>query len=196
MIYDEGRATVERLFADAECLVRRQMAENGKLHPFLLLQGCNGKFKFEPRGELSDEKSKCLYEEHARLVCLSQAAEATVFAIEGRIRFCIGNAAARNGRMSKEVVEIPAVALVGETRTGQFQKIVPVMRADDGRLIGLGECPEIRQDRLDGPFSNFLSASIPDDKTRNMAFAVVEMMGIGDDVERILESGRRRGMVR
>jgi hypothetical protein len=65
------------------------------------------------------------------------------------------------------------VIIMGESREGCMQKILPILRHENGKFKGLGEA-NIEENQTKGRFAQFVPVEIPDKETRDMAKRVLE----------------------
>jgi hypothetical protein len=67
------------------------------------------------------------------------------------------------------------IVLMGEDRTGQRQKFLPIIRSDNGRFFNLGESTMPTMDNIEGRFAQILSPKIPDEQGKLLAQAMLKM---------------------
>jgi len=63
------------------------------------------------------------------------------------------------------------VVLMGESRNGQKQKFLPIIRSGNGKFFGLGEPNTHSMDKMEGHFAQILSPKPPTAKHRALAKA-------------------------
>jgi hypothetical protein len=70
------------------------------------------------------------------------------------------------------------VVLMGESRNGQKQKLLPIIRSDNGKFFGFGECEVPEMDEMKGRFAQLLPTKVPDDELRQIAKAMLKVKGV------------------
>jgi hypothetical protein len=73
------------------------------------------------------------------------------------------------------------VILMGESKTGHKQKFLPIIRSGNGKFFGFNESELPEMDRIEGRFSQILSAETPTIEHRLIAKAMLEVKGINLD---------------
>ena len=185
-INDEDREAVKKLMEDAEIMAHASMRQSGTISPTLFIHGAEGKAVFSP-DEFGDEVSKELFVQKARLVCVAHGANAAVFLTEAWVRRAknLGDALDTSIRPSESPDREEMVVIMGETRQGHFQKMLPIERTADGRFMGFGASPELAFDNIQGRFAQFVPPIVPDEKGRAKAKEVLEAFGIErEDMEK------------
>src|SRR5581483_4124888 len=86
-----------------------------------------------------------------------------------------------------------AVVLMGETRSGVFQKFLPILRYGNGKFKGFGEAPEVPADHVVGRFAQFLSPEVPTEEQRREARMLLNMNGIEPEKNHFERRSRQRG---
>ena len=66
------------------------------------------------------------------------------------------------------------VVLMGESRNGQKQKFLPIIRSGNGKFFGLGEPNTHSRDKMEGHFAQILSPKPPTAKHRALAKAMLK----------------------
>jgi hypothetical protein len=113
-------------------------------------------------------------------MCIAHAATACVMALEAWAKF------AKPGEKFDET-EPPSeafdrrefVVLMGESRSGQKQKFLPMIRSDNGKFFGFGESEAPMMDEMKGRFAQLLPTKVPDDAVRDVAKAMLKVKGVG-----------------
>jgi hypothetical protein len=131
--------TLDDLLAQAEHYANYSMRNMGRVPPTLFLIGTDRPVMFIPEN-LADDDAKDDFATTARLMCIAHAATATVMTLEAWAKF------AKPGEKF-DMTEAPSeafdrrevVVLMGESRDGQKQKFLPIIRSDNGKFFGFGE---------------------------------------------------------
>ena len=67
---------------------------------------------------------------------------------------------------------------MGESRTGQMRKFLPIIRSGNGKFFGLGESEVPEMDEMKGRFAQILPAKIPDPAMRELAQVMLKVKGV------------------
>jgi hypothetical protein len=168
---------LEALIGEARTHVECVMRTKGRMPATLFLKGL-GELKtyVAPAEDTLAEKKRFI--EIMRLVVKTQGATALVLAVETWVR------PPRPGEkllgLNKEPSQGPngqeQVALLGECYREIRQHLLPVMRADDGRFLGLGEGLVMREDSfaIAGGFPGLLPEVIPNAREHWEALATLK----------------------
>jgi hypothetical protein len=70
------------------------------------------------------------------------------------------------------------VVLLGESRDGQKQKFLPIIRSDNGKFFGFGESEVPGMDEIKGRFAQILPPKVSDDGLRQVAKAMLKVKGV------------------
>ena len=70
------------------------------------------------------------------------------------------------------------VVLMGESRDGQKQRFLPIIRSDNGKFFGFGESEVPAMDEMKGRFAQLLPTKVPDDGLRHVATAMLKVKGV------------------
>jgi len=113
-------------------------------------------------------------------MCIAHAATACVMALEAWAKF------AKPGEKFDET-EPPSeafdrrefVVLMGESRSGQKQKFLPMIRSDNGKFFGFGESEAPMMDEMKGRFAQLLPTKVPEAAIRDVAKAMLKVKGVG-----------------
>ena len=70
------------------------------------------------------------------------------------------------------------VVLMGESRDGQKQKFLPIIRSDNGNFFGFGESEVPKMNEMKGRFAQILPTKVPDDGLRQVANAMLKVKGV------------------
>jgi len=169
--------TLDDLLAQAEHYAEYCMRGTGRVTPTLFLIGPDGPLMFVP-DSLADEQAKDDFANKARLVCIAHAATACVMALEAWAKF------AKPGE-KLDMTEAPSeafdrrevVVLMGESRDGQKQKFLPIIRSGNGKFFGFGEAEDPGADEMKGRFVQILPTKAPDEGLREVAKAMLKVKG-------------------
>ena len=170
--------TLDDLLAQAEHYANYSMRNLGRVPPTLFLIGADGPVLFIPEN-LADDRAKDNFAATARLMCIAHAASACVMTLEAWAKF------AKPGE-ELEMTEAPSeafdrrelVVLMGESRDGQKQKFLPIIRSDNGKFFGLGESEVPDMNEMTGRFAQLLPTKVPDDGLRQVAKAMLKVQGV------------------
>lgn len=126
-----------------------------------------------------------------RLMCVAEGADAAVLCAEGWIM--------RGAQSDDNNPYAPApeptereevVTLLVASREESFQRVLPVIRMDDGQFFRFGDEVEIRQTKLLGQWDQLLPDEIPDKDERERAESLLKAQGITP----LNGKGRERGL--
>jgi len=170
--------TLDDLIAQAEHYAEFCMRNSGKMAPTLFLIGADGPLMVAA-ASLEDTEEKDAFATGARLLCIAQAATAVVLVLEAWMKF------PQNGE-PVDTTEPPSeafdrqevVVLMGESKTGQKQRFLPIIRSGNGKFFGFNEIEMPELDRIEGRFSQILSPNTPTDEHRMIAKAMLELKGL------------------
>jgi hypothetical protein len=192
---DEGREAVQELMEQAEVMVHHSMRENGAITPTLLIHGVNGNGMYCPE-EMAGADSKDRFVDKARLICVAEGADATVFISEAWLRTVKEDAKPLDLSIppSQAPDRVEIVVVMGETREAHFQKLLPILRTGEGKFMGFGEIRELGEaEKVEGRFANFVPPRAPDEKTRMLAKEALYAIGF-TTVEKKKQQGRGRAI--
>lgn len=165
----------------AKNYVSLAMKVTGACPPTLFMQGIEGKAAYSP-SKFTDERAKDQFAETARLMCLAQGAKATVFVSEAWLRMATEDEMLDLSRPPSQYPDRQEVMIMmGESRNGNMHKILPIIRSDNGQFLGFVDKPAIATDEVQGRFANFLSAELPDERTREQAKILLEAKGFSQE---------------
>jgi hypothetical protein len=169
--------TLDDLLAQAAHYAEFCMRNSGKMAPTLFLIGADGPLMFVP-ASLADETEKDAFATTARLVCIAHAATACVMALEAWMKVATpGEKLDLTEPPSESFDRQEVVVLMGEDRTGQKQKFLPIIRSGNGKFFGFNETEIPGMDKMTGRFAEILSPKVPDEKTRVVAQALLQVKG-------------------
>jgi hypothetical protein len=170
--------TLDDLLAQAEHYANYCMRNMGRVPPTLFLIGADGPVMFVPEN-MADDGAKDDFATTARLMCIAHAASACVMTLEAWAKF------AKPGE-EFDMTEAPSeafdrrevVVFMGESRDGQKQRILPIIRSDNGTFFGFGESEMPELDEMKGRFAHILPTKVPDDGLRQVARAMLKVKGV------------------
>jgi hypothetical protein len=193
-IREEERKSLQNLMNEADLFVKHSMNERQYITPMLLVHGKNGIKRLGFDGEMSEQK-KDQFALVARLTCIAEQADATVFVSEAWVK------SAKPGEkldLSKQPSEYPdrqeAVIMIGQTRTDCQQRSLPMLRAKNGKFIGFGEQKEAKADQLKGRFANLIPDEYPNELVSEAAKAVLDRVGLWVGMQQTRTRRKDRGM--
>lgn len=112
---------------------------------------------------LEDGAAKDDFATNARLMCIAHAASACVMALEAWAKFATpGDKFDETEPPSEAVDRREVIVLMGESRVGQKQKFLPIIRSGNGKFFGFGESEAPAMDEMKGRFAHLLPTKIPD----------------------------------
>ncbi len=170
--------TLDDLLAQAEHYANYSMRNIGRVPPTLFLIGADGPVIFIPEN-MADERAKDDFAATARLLCIAHAASACVMTLEAWAKFATpGEKLDLTEAPSEAFDRRELVVLMGESRDGQKQRFLPIIRSDNGKFFGFGESEVPEMDEMKGRFAQLLPAQVPDDGLREVAKAMLKMQGV------------------
>ncbi len=154
------------------------MRNSGKMAPTLFLIGADGPMMFVP-ASLTDETEKDAFATTARLMCIAHAATVCVMAMEAWMK------TAKPGE-KLDMTEPPSeafdrqevVILMGEDRTVQKQKFLPIIRSGNGKFFGFNESDMPQLDSMEGRFAGILPPNVATNEHRILAQAMLKVKGV------------------
>ena len=159
--------------------------------PTLFLIGADGPLMFMPES-LADAAAKDEFATTARLMCIAQAATACVMALEAWAKLAVpGEKLDETEPPSEAFDRKELVVLMGESQSGQKQKLLPIIRSDNGKFFGFGECELPDLDEMKGRFAQLLPTKIPDAPMRDLAKAMLKVKGVKLAMPREIQRGPR-----
>jgi len=190
-IHEQERKHLEDLMVDADLFAKHSMNETGGVPPTLLIHGANGKTMLSP-DDFSGERAKEEFAETARLMCLAQDADATVFLSEAWMRKAVpGEELDLSKRPSQCPDRQEMLIIMGETRGCCQQRMLPMERSEDGKFLGFGQEQKMEADRVEGRLANFIPSEHPDGREREMARETLTERGVEMDEQEEQERERR-----
>lgn len=136
---------------------------------------------------LADEEQKNDFANLARLACIAWDATACVMVLEAWAKLARPGEALDTTEPPSEAMDRKEyVILTGESRQGNRQQFLPIVRYDNGKFYRLGD-PEEPDAEMQGRFAQILPPNAPDTATRELAQVMLEVKGA-----RITPGRRRR----
>jgi hypothetical protein len=170
--------TLDDLLAQASHYAGFCMRNSGIMHPTLFLIGSDGPILFSPKS-LANEDEKDAFANVARLMCIAKGATACVMALEAWMKMAKpGETLDTTEPPSESFDRQEVIALMGEDRTGQRQKILPIIRSDNGRFFGFGESELPEMDSMQGRFAQILPPNPPTPENQALAEAMLHIAGV------------------
>jgi hypothetical protein len=170
--------TLDDLLAQAEHYANHSMRNIGRVPPTLFLIGADGPVLFIPEN-MADDRAKDDFATNARLMCIAHAASACVMTLEAWAKFATpGEKLDMTEAPSEAFDRREIVVLMGESRNGQKQKLLPIIRSDNGKFFGFGESELPEMDEMKGRFAQLLPTKAPDDGLREVAKAMLKVQGV------------------
>lgn len=154
------------------------MRTSGTMRPALFLIGSDGPILFSPKS-LTDEGEKDAFANTARLMCIAKGATACVMALEAWMKTAQpGEPLDTTEPPSESFDRQEVIVLMGEDRTGQRQRILPIIRSDNGRFFGFGVSDLPQMDSMQGRFAQILPPNPPAPETQTFAEAMLQVAGV------------------
>jgi hypothetical protein len=170
--------TLDDLLAQAEHYADHSMRNFGRVPPTLFLIGADGPAMFIPEN-LANDRAKDDFATTARLMCLAHAATATVMTLEAWMKTATpGEKMDMTEPPSEAFDRREVVVLMGESRDGQKQKLLPIIRSGNGKFFGFGESDVPVMDKMEGRFAQILPPKVPDNEMRLLAQAMLKVKGV------------------
>ncbi len=170
--------TLDDLLAQAEHYANHSMRNIGRVPPTLFLIGADGPVLFIP-DNLADDGAKDDFATTARLLCIAHAATATVMTLESWIKSAApGEKLDMTEPPSEAFDRREVVVLMGESRAGQKQKFLPIIRSGNGKFFGFGESDVPGMDEMKGRFAQILPPKVADAGLREVAKAMLKVKGV------------------
>lgn len=167
--------TLDDLFARAEHYANFAMRNMGQLPPALFLIGERG-LEMLLAENLKDETAKDDFALQSRLTAIAHGATAVVMALEAWATFAKPDQPLDLTTPPSEAFDRREfVVLMGESRAGGQQRMLPIIRTDAGGFFGFGETETQPADQLSGRFAGILPPKVPSAKDRLMAQALLDV---------------------
>ena len=115
----------------------------------------------------------------ARLICLGYKVTAALLVLEAWMKVAKpGETLDMTEPPSEAFDRREVVVLMGESRDGQKQKFLPIIRSDNGNFFGFGESDVPVIDQIKGRFAQILPPKVPDAQLREVAKAMLKVKGV------------------
>ncbi len=168
--------TLDDLLAQAEHYAGFCMRNSGKMSPTLFLIGADGPLMFVP-ASLAGDDEKDAFATTARLVCIAHAATVCVMALEAWMKTATpGEKLDPTEPPSEAFDRQEVIVLMGESRAGQKQKFLPIIRS--GNFFNLGETTVPGMDKMEGRFAQILPPKIATAENRALAQTMLKVKGV------------------
>ena len=195
MLKDKGREALEELMNEAQMIAAQAMRHIGDMPATLFIHGQEGNVIFRPES-MESAAAKDRFAADSRVMCVAHAADAVVFCTEAWMLVPKNDkpldlSVAPSQSPDKQEVLI----FLGESRDGRIHRSIPIVRAENGKFAGFDEANEIRPDKVEGRFSQFLTEHIPTEQDREVAKLLLAVKGIAP-MEKKEEQDRHRGLGR
>ena len=169
---------LDDLLICAEHYAEAALRETGCMPPVLFLVGLDGPQMLVP-DSLADAAAKDDFATTARLMCIAHGATACVMGLEAWAKFATAQEALDPAEPPSESFDRKEiVVLMGEDRTGKKQKLLPIVRSDNGTFFGFAEGNLPAFDGMEGRFAQILPPNIPAEKDRSLAKAILQVKGV------------------
>ena len=185
--------TLDELLANAEHFARYCMGNSGSITPALFFIGPDGQGMFCPQS-LADERQKNDFADLSRFACIAYAATACVMVLEAWAKFAKPGEEFDTSEPPSEAIDRQEyVILSGESRTGNRQRFLPIIRSSNGRFFNFGD-PNEPNENMTGRFAQILPPKEPDAQMRELAMMMLQVKGAGHTIQspgpRLLRSRR------
>lgn len=180
--------TLDDLLAQAEHYAWFCMKNSGHMSPTLFLIGEKGPLMFCPQS-LQNIEEKNAFATAARLLCIAQDASAVVIAMEAWMKFATPDEKLDTYEPPSEAIDRQEViTLMGESRSGQNQKILNIVRSDNHKFFGLVDATP-KLDNFAGRFAEILPPNQPSAENRELAQVLLKFQKV--KTIRLTPPGRR-----
>jgi hypothetical protein len=170
--------SLDDLLAQAEHYAEFCMRNSGRMSPTLFLVGADGPLVFVP-SSVADDREKDNFATTSRLLCVAHAATLVVMALEAWVKFAKPDEKLDPTEPPSEAFDRQeVVVLMGESRTGQRQKFLPIIRSDNRKFFGFGESNTPSMDKMEGRFAQIISPKTPTAQNRAIAKAMLQAKGV------------------
>ena len=169
--------TLEDLLAQAEHYAWFCMNNSGHMAPTLFLIGEKGPLMFSPQS-LQNIEEKDAFAMAARLLCIAHDASAVVIAMEAWLRFAIPGEKLDTAELPSEAIDRQEViTLMGESRSGQNQKILNIVMSGNHKFFGLVDATP-KLDNFEGRFAQILPPKSASPENRLLAELMLKAKGV------------------
>lgn len=169
--------TLEDLLAQAEHYAWFCMKDSGHMAPTLFLIGEKGPLMFCPQS-LENIEEKDAFATAARLLCIAHDATAMVIAMEAWMKFATPGEPLDTAEPPSEAIDRQEViTLMGESRSGQNQKILNIVRSGNHKFFGLVDATP-KLDNFEGRFAQILPPKSASPENRMLAELMLKSKGV------------------
>jgi len=179
MSHNPNPKTLADLMANALHYAEYCMRGTGNLPPTLFLVGRDGKqVMFMPQN-LADVDAKDSFAQMSKLMAVATGATIAVLVMEAWIKTGkVGEKLDTTEPPSEAFDRQEVVVLMGEDRTGQKQKFLPIIRSGNGKFFGFNKSDMPQLDSMEGRFAGILPPNVATDEHRTLAKAMLKVKGV------------------
>jgi hypothetical protein len=165
---------LDELLANVEHHVNYAMRQFGHITPALFFIGSDGQGIFAPES-MADDSEKDDFATMARLACIAHGASCCVMVLEAWAKFGQPDEKLDLSEPPSEALDRKEyVILMGESRNGNRQRFLPIIRSGNGKFFGFGDSNEPGVD-MQGRFAGILTPKVPDTRARALAAAMLQI---------------------
>jgi hypothetical protein len=179
---DKSKEAIEELMEKAAFHADESLHVGFRVSPTLYIRCQDGTTTGYTLGNMINDKEALV--KNTRLMCVAHGAEATVLCAEASMQPNLKHKAV-DFAQSAERQEV--VVLLGESREQSFQRVLPILRMDDGAYFRFGQMSDIHGAKLDSLVGNLLSEDLPTEQKQLEAKSLLEARGM------FPINGKRRG---
>jgi hypothetical protein len=166
---------ITRLVTQATEYAEKHLRRQGHMPPMLHGVTSDNQFMLKP-GKTVDEDGKNHFALLARLLCLAHPVLGVVFVAEVWAAEASPDGAP-DTPPSEAFNRLEYVMISVEINDGTLlQKLLPIIRSDNGKFFGLGEAEMTRPDSVRGRFARFLPPEEPSAAERQNARSLLEVL--------------------
>lgn len=175
---------LELLMSQAQGYAEFSLRNIGHVPPTLIAESPKGPIHFIP-SSLADERTKNDFTNTARLVCIAYVVTAAVLVLESWAKTAKPGEELDSSEPPCEALDRQeVVVLLGEAVGRQQQKLLPIIRSDNGRFFGFGEFSGPKLDNLGGRFAQVMPPKKPDALAKMLAGVILQTMGLTEKLLR------------
>jgi hypothetical protein len=164
---------LDELLANAAHYADYCMNNSGRVTPTCFLLAADGQCMLTPQS-LADTGEKEEFANLLRLACIAHDATACVMVLEAWAKFATPGEPLDTTEAPSEAIDRKEfVILTGESRQGNRQQFLPIVRYDNGKFFRLGDPYEPGAD-MKGRFAQILPPDKPDAAAREVARAMLQ----------------------
>jgi hypothetical protein len=170
--------SLDDLMAQAGHYAEFCFRNSGRMAPTCFLLCADGPMMFMPE-TMINEQDKDNFANTARLICIAHAATACVMALEAWMKMAKPGETLDVTELPSEAIDrLEVVTLMGEDRNRQRQRILRIVRSDNGKFFSLAEAEFPVADQMTGRFAQILPPTIPDQEMQMLAKAMLKVKGV------------------